>query len=147
MLGKTNLSLGVGVALYFLPHIQNKIIFFPAVLISSLIPDLGSILAIRKKATENYSSTIFHKALRNYLTPIALSVMLSFFYPLIAFPFFLGYSFTLSLDAFTVRGVQPFWPIRKNITKGPIRNGSAIDKTLFYLFVIFDIALLLKLFI
>lgn len=148
MIRRTNLALGVGVALYFLPHVQNEILFFVVVIASSLIPDIDNFLFPNKIRIINAQKTgFFKKILRTYLTPIIISLVLAFFYPILALPVFLGYSFTLSLETFSSEGIHPFWPISKKKSSGRITPGGKIDATLFYIFVLFDIALLIKLFL
>lgn len=148
MIKRTNLALGVGVALYFLPHVNQGIYFVPAVILSSLVPDLGLIIANKSSMGKNPRRiTFFGKILRSYLTCITLALILTFIYPIFALPVFLGYSFTLSLNSFTKEGIQPFWPASKKSTHGPITTGGTIDTTLFYIFILFDIALLIKFFL
>lgn len=144
MIKRTNLALGIGVALYFFPHVNNKVTFLLVVLISTLIPEFHLAFSRRK---DSGNSSFTRKILRTYLTPIAGSLILSFIYPVIALPFFLGYSFTLSLDTFSKEGIQPFWPISKKHTNGHITAGGRTDTVLFYALVLFDIALLINLFI
>jgi len=72
--------------------------------------------------------------------------MLTAFYPVLALPFFLGYSFNLTLDAFSTKGIVPFWPFKKKLS-GKIMPGGRIDNIIFYLFILFDLALLIKFFI
>jgi len=146
MIRKTHLALGVGVALYFLPHVNSKLIFFPAVIVSSLIPGLGSIFS-KKKIFRGDNSGLKGKILNSYLTCVLISIFFALTYPVLALPFFLGYSFTLSMNTFSTDGIRPFWPIMKKPTKGHISPGGRLDSALFYVFVLFDIALLMKLII
>ena len=146
MINKTNLALGIGIALYFLPHVSNKFIFFPIVLIACLIPDIQYLLP-GKKVIYADRTGIFKKILQTYLTPIIISAIFAFYYPIFALPFFLGYSFTLTLNSFSKEGIHPFWPISKKKTDGKITSGGKIDSALFYIFLLFDVALLIKLFI
>lgn len=142
MMLKTHLLVGLGAALYFLPHVTNKIVFLPAVIIASILPEVGDILTKGKVVKKSWLSTI----IKTYTLCLILTVLLAFFYPLLALPFFLGYSFHLFLDTFTVDGVHPFWPIGKRIN-GKVRTGGNVDRAIMIVFAVFDFGLLVKLFI
>jgi len=147
MLTKTHLALGLGIALYFLPHVNDKLIFFVVLMASSILPDLGTIISKDNRKIFSFpGSKSLYKIAHSYTICIPLSIAVAILYPVLALPFFLGYSFHLSLEVFTTEGIQPFWPSKKKST-GPISPGGKIDQTIFYLFVIFDLALLIKLFI
>lgn len=146
MIKRTHLALGCGLALYFLPHVKDKLIFFLIVLISSLLPNIGEISSLRKGRDKQGKSTINRGILHTYTLCILISILLTFFYPIAALPFFIGYSFHLTLDSFTSEGIQPFWPFKKRI-HGKISAGGRIDKIIFYIFSLVDIALLIKLFL
>lgn len=145
MMMKTHLLVGLGAALYFLPHVTNKMFFLPAVLIASALPELGDVLStsrhrVVKKAS--WLSTI----IKTYTLCLVITFFLAFFYPLFALPFFLGYSFHLFLDTFTHEGVHPFWPLGKRVT-GKVATGGSIDRTIMLVFIFVDFGLLVKLFI
>ncbi|MFH1290179.1 MAG: metal-dependent hydrolase [Nanoarchaeota archaeon] len=152
MLRRTHLALGLAVGLYFVPHIKsNAWVFLAVVLISSVLPDIESGFAAPKRHkifSLQPTKWIFHKnrILHTYTFLIIVSAILTFFYPPLAFPFFLGYSFHLFMDSFSPQGLRPLWPL-KGTSTGSIVPGGRVDKVLFYVFVIFDIALLVKLFI
>lgn len=145
---KTVLALGVANALYFLPHIANKLVFFPTVIAASVIPEVGNIL---KKRTDIFRQekkiSFLDMLLKNYIVCIAISLILAFSYPVFALPFFLGYSFTLYLNAFSKEGIQPFWPLTTRKTSGKIITGGTLETTLFYIFMIFAVAMGIRLFI
>mgnify|MGYP001576810429 CR=1 FL=1 len=146
MLKRTHLALGVAVALYFLPHVNNKLIFLATVIISTMLPNLEQVLS-RGKVEGALKQVFMHRGiLHTYTLCIAASIFLAFFYPMFALPFFLGYSFHLTLDAFTTDGIRPFWPLKRRST-GKIRTGSKVDSTIFYILILFDLALFIKLFI
>ncbi len=149
MLSKTHLALGIGVVLYFLPHVKNEFIFIPIALIATLLPDIDSAFSFfgRNKFSRPIQWTTKHRGfLHTYTFCIVLSVLLAFYFPIIALPFFLGYSFHLVLDSFTPHGIQPFWPLKYRST-GSIKTGGSVESAIFFVLVIVDIALLFKLFI
>ena len=144
---RTYIAMGIGVALYFLPHINNKLLFFAIVLISSLLPDLFGFFRFRKNTAFKFGGDKImpNDFLHTYTICVIVAVVLTFFYPATSFPFFLGYSFHLALDSFSVRGIKPFWPFNK-ISAGPIAPGGKIEQTIFIMLIVFDIALFVKVF-
>ncbi len=142
MLNKTALALSVGVALYFLPHVNSKEIFIPVVILSGFIPQLGTLK--KNKIKEN---SFIEKLLKNYIACVLGAIILAFSYPVFALPFFIGYSFNLTLNAFSKDGIQPFWPLTKKKTSGSIVSEGKVDNTIFYVLIIVDIALLIKIFL
>jgi membrane-bound metal-dependent hydrolase YbcI (DUF457 family) len=147
MFTKTHIALGIGIALFFLPHINEKLIFFSVVLASSILPDLGTVISKDNKKLFSFpGSQSLYKASHSYTICVPIALILAFFYPVLALPFFLGYSFHLALESFTIDGIQPFWPYKKKST-GPIAPGGRVDQTVFYMLLIFDFGLLIKLFI
>ncbi|MBU0466993.1 MAG: metal-dependent hydrolase [Nanoarchaeota archaeon] len=152
MLRRTHLALGLAIGLYFVSHIKsNKWAFLAIVLISSVLPDIESGFSAPKRhrlLSFQQTKWVFHRnfLIHTYTILIPLTIVFTFFYPTMAFPFFLGYSFHLFLDTFSPQGIRPFWPLKGKST-GSIVPGGRIDKVLFYVFVIFDFALLVKLFI
>jgi membrane-bound metal-dependent hydrolase YbcI (DUF457 family) len=149
MLLKTHIAVGIAAALYFLPHMNDKLIFAPTVLVASILPEIGNILFAKKG--HKYMKVFKSKnplggITRTYTTCILVSIILAVIYPILAFPFFLGYSFNLFLNTFSTEGIRPFWPL-KNKTSGHIATGGNIDLTIFILFLIFDLALVVKIFI
>ncbi len=145
---KTVLALGAAVAMYFLPHVVNKVYFVPAVLISSIIPEVGALLKWEGRLFgKGKDMNLLEILLKNYLVCIFGAVVLAFSYPVYALPFFLGYSFSLTLNAFSKEGIQPFWPFTTKKTTGPIASGGTLDQTLFFVFLIFAIALSINFFL
>jgi membrane-bound metal-dependent hydrolase YbcI (DUF457 family) len=69
-----------------------------------------------------------------------MAFLLAWFFPIIAFPFFLGYGTHLIVDSWTIEGIIPFWPLRYSL-KGNVRTGGAFENILFYFFVIADFVL------
>ena len=64
--------------------------------------------------------------------------MLTWFFPIFAFPFFLGYGMHLLLDAWTIEGIRPFWPFRA-VSSGKLRVGGAFEHILLYCFTVADL--------
>ncbi|MEM3091610.1 MAG: metal-dependent hydrolase [Candidatus Pacearchaeota archaeon] len=129
MFTKTHILLGLFVALYFLPYSNNKAIFFPVVLIASVIPDIDIILLSKKEYNllRFFKSQTYKNFMHSYTLCIFISVLLAFYYPLFAFPFFLGYSFHLFFDSLTTLGTNPFWPLKVK-SQGPIVPGGKAEE-------------------
>lgn len=148
MLLRTHLVIGVAVALYFLPFVTNKFIFFPIVLLASLLPNIstGFSGAGKSKFFRSMQGIANNRGiLHTYTFCIFLSVLLVIFFPRAALPFFVGYSFHLLADSFTKQGIMPFWPL-KNISSGVVRTGGTTDKAIFITFIVIDAVLLITTF-
>lgn len=131
MLKRTHLVIGFFVTLYFLPYVNNKLIFFPVLMIASLIPDIDSLISPKKdyKILRAFKSKSYKDFMHSYTLCIILSLLLAFFYPILALPFFIGYSFHLFFDSLTVPGTTPFWPLKIK-SKGFIVPGGKTEKTI-----------------
>jgi len=143
MIKRTHLAIGLVVALYFLSHVENKFIFIPVVLFSSLLPDIDSVYStIGKHKIFRPLQLIFkHRGVfHSYTFCIFVTVLFAFFYPILALPFFLGYSFHLFADSFTHEGIKPFWPLKLE-SSGNIRVNGTIEHAIFWVFVLLSILL------
>ena len=144
MIWKTHVAIGLAVALYFAGKVTSPLLFVPVVLFASLFPDIDSGFSYlgRKPIFKPVQMVSSHRGIiHSYTMAIILSAALAFFYPILALPFFLGYSFHLFADSFTSQGIRPFWPL-KAMSTGSVAVGGKIDKTLFYTFVFIDLVLL-----
>lgn len=149
MLMRGHLVVALAFGLVFLPNVSNKLLFLPVLLIASLIPDLdvtnsyvGNNLFLRP-----FQWFIKHRGFIHSLTFCAvISFVLAFFLPVLALPFFLGYASHLLVDSFTVEGIRPFWPMKKEVA-GILRVGGKTESGLFYMFVLIDVLLVIRLFL
>lgn len=143
------MAVGLAIALYFLPFANHKLLFIPVILISSLLPDIDSAFSVigRKKIFRPVQMVLTHRGpLHSYTVCILISLLFAFLYPIFALPFFLGYSFHLFLDSFTINGIKPFWPLKYQ-SSGVVKTGGIIDTWIFLIFIIIDILLFLLIFI
>jgi inner membrane protein len=134
MMFRTHLAMGILFALFFLPYMDYKILFLFAVIISSIIPDVDLLNSKVGKSIFFRPLQLFvkHRGLLHSLTfCIVVGILLSFTYPMLAFPFFLGYSSHIILDSLTVEGIRPFWPMKKEVA-GSIRTNGRREKIFFY---------------
>jgi len=148
MLGKTHVGIGIFAALFFLPHVVHKWVFVPVVLLASLLPDIDSgFSALGKRAVfRPFQLFLKHRGfIHSFTFCILISIVLAFYLPTLAFPFFLGYSLHLIADAWTVEGIRPFWPL-KDTTNGRVRVGGKVEQMIFFVVIVADVLALLRLF-
>ncbi len=149
MLSKTHLAIGMFAAVFFLPHMNNKFVFFVIVLISSVLADIDSAFSMVGKNRLFRIIQFFTKhrgIFHSFSFCLIASVFLAFFYPVFAFPFFLGYGLHLIADSWTVEGIRPFWPLKMKAS-GKLRVGGVVEHTIFVVLVIVDILLLASYFL
>jgi inner membrane protein len=149
MIKRTHIVIALALALLFLPHVNYKLIFFPVVLVCALLPDidspnsfLGSIKIFKPLQFAVKHRGIFH----SFTLCILVALALAFFAPLLALPFFLGYSSHLIADSFTEEGIMPFWPWKRT-TNGPVRTGGRREWFIFIGFIVLDVLFFIGLFI
>lgn len=143
------MAIGLAIGLYFLPFVTYKFWFIPVILIASVLPDIDSASSSigRKSIFRPAQAFLTHRGpLHSYTVCVALSSVFAFFLPIFALPFFLGYSFHLFADSFTINGIKPFWPWRFE-SSGIVRTGGMMDRTLFVTFIIVNLFLLIMLFV
>jgi len=145
MFSKTHFVIGLFVALYLLPYVNYKIVFFPIVLIASFIPDLDTLIFPQKdyRILRVLKSGPYKNFMHSYTFCILLSSVLAFFYPVLALPFFLGYSFHLFFDSLTVQGIAPFWPFKVK-TKGFIAPGGMAEKSIMVVLGFLSVLMILR---
>lgn len=140
MLAKTHLAIGLFAMIFFLPHVDNVWVFIPVVLIASILPDIDSAFSTlgKNKAFRPLQAFTEHRGVFHSLTFCAvIAVFFSFYLPVLAFGFFLGYGLHLLADSWSVEGIRPFWPLQ-GIVHGSVRVGGVIEQGIFITFVILD---------
>ena len=145
MFRRTHIIIGFFVAILFLPYVNNKLVFFPIVIISSIIPDIDSLIAPKKdyKILKQFKSKSYKDFMHSYTLCIILSALIAFFYPLLALPFFIGYSFHLFFDSLSVTGTTPFWPLKIK-SKGFIVPGGKTEKIIIFILSFLSILLVFR---
>ncbi len=149
MIKKTHLAIGLAIGLYFLSFVNHKFSFIPIVLIASLLPDIDSMSSSfgRRVIFRPVQVLFIHRGpLHSYTFCALFAFLFTLFYPVAALPFFLGYSFHIFADSFTVQGIRPFWPLKFQ-SSGVLRSGGIADRTLFGVFIIIDLVLFVMLFV
>lgn len=149
MILRTHLAIGGAVCLFFLPHVDNKLIFISVLLIASAIPDIDTGFSTigSKGIFRILQFFVRHRGVvHSFTTALVLSCLFALYLPMLALPFFLGYSFHLLADSFTVDGVKLFWPFGPE-SKGKIKTGGRIEDGIFLAFLLVDVVLLMSLFL
>jgi len=137
---RTHLAINLLFIILFLPHISSIYIFIPVALIATLLPDLDTGFSTigKMKGSKIIQFFVRHRGLFHSFTfCIIVSVILAAFIPILALPFFLGYSLHLLADSFTFEGIKPFWPLEAS-SSWKLRTGSLPETTLFIFFLIAD---------
>jgi membrane-bound metal-dependent hydrolase YbcI (DUF457 family) len=143
MLAKTHLAIAIFTILLFIPYISGiagKAIFSIVVLMATLLPDVdagfSTINKIRGLGFIGYF--LRHRGwVHSFLPAVVISLVFAIFLPILALPFFLGYSLHIFIDSFTMEGVMPFWPYKRN-SNWHMKTGSYVETTLFVVFIIAD---------
>ena len=149
MIKRTHLAIGAFLALLFLEQVRYKLVFIPVVLLASLLPDIDSAYSYlgHHKVFRPLQFFVRHRGLIHSFTfCVAISVLLAFFFPVVALGFFVGYAGHLFSDSLTVEGIRPFWPLEKE-SVGKIRVGGRIETGVFTALCIADAVLFVGLFI
>lgn len=150
MLFKTHLAINFFFAMFLSAYIQNKIIFVAIVLLAALLPDIDSLNSYIGKRARLLSRIVhfFSKHrdfFHSFTCVLVLSILFLSFLPVIAFPFFIGYSMHILADSFTREGIRVFWPSKARI-KGRIKTGGLTEKIIFFAFAAIDILYLVYIF-
>ena len=145
MLIRTHLAMTALLVLIFLPYVSAKGWFVAIALVATLIPDIDTAFSTvgKTKLFRIIQFFVKHRGAIHSLTiAVVISAILAYLWPVVALPFFLGYSFHIFLDSFTVEGVMPFWPYRKR-SSWKIRVGSRIETSFFILLLVVDLLVFL----
>jgi len=130
--------IGLAIALHFVTHVTHQFAFILIVLAATVLPDIDSGFSAlgRNWFAKPVQVLTSHRGfLHSYTFCIFVSIIISLAYPIAALPFFLGYSFHLLADSFTIQGIRPFWPLQV-VSKGPVKTGGAVEDAIFWIFVI-----------
>ncbi len=143
MLYKTHLALGILAILLFLPRVHAQITFVLVALLATLLPDIdqGYSKLGHRKIFRPLQFFVRHRGMMHSFTVCFLIALVLAYFPLTvtwALPFFLGYGIHLFADAFTLEGIQPFWPYQ-GVSKGFLKTGSYTEKSFFIFLVVLDL--------
>lgn len=144
MLFYTHLILALFSTLLILDHVENKVVFVLAVLVSTLLPDIDS---GNSRLGRNFFSKVFtaftkHRGFIHSFTFVLIVYFILILYlPIIANAFLFGYSIHLLADCFTLAGVRLFYPLNFRI-RGFIRTGGMLEGIIYVLFLVGSLILL-----
>lgn len=128
----THLLFGILSGIIFLDYFQveSKWIFFPAVIIGAIIPDIDypySKVGKRFKVISFVISFLFgHRGFIHTIFPPLIVFGLAYYlgYGMLGFGFLLGYITHLASDGLTKEGVMAFSPILKLRVRGLVKTGG-----------------------
>jgi membrane-bound metal-dependent hydrolase YbcI (DUF457 family) len=143
MFFRTHLVIALFFVLIFFSYIENPILFLSVVFFATLIPDIDSKFSKvgHYKIFRIFNFFTKHRGIMHsfsFLVFVSFLIFLSF--REILLPFALAYSLHLLLDAITIHGISPLYPLKFRI-KGKIRTGGIIENFLFVSFIFFDFLL------
>jgi inner membrane protein len=144
MLIQTHFAITAFFAILFLSKIENKVAFVLVLFFAALIPDIDSRFSRvgRAKGLRILQFFVKHRGLIHSFTfAFLITLFFVLFFPVVAFPFFLGYSLHLLADSFTIEGIKPFYPFKKTIS-WKIKNGSMTEITILFMVIFIDFLLL-----
>ena len=145
MLIKTHLLISLAIALIFFPYVKYPWLFIAVVLLATYIPDIDT---PNSKIGNHFFLRPFqwiagHRGIiHSFVFLVGVVILLALFLPLIALPFFLGYSSHLFADSFTLEGIKSFYPFGK-VSSGNIKTWGFSEMNILALFGILDFLLIL----
>ncbi len=145
MLIRTHLVITLFFVILFLSKVESKLSFVLIAVIATIIPDIDSPFSKigKRKTLKVLQFFTKHRGMIHSFTFLFLIVLFfALFFPVIALPFFLGYSLHLIADSFTIKGIKPFYPLKRRIF-GKIRTGGRVETIIFVIFLIADLVLIL----
>lgn len=147
MLFKTHLIIALFFILLFFQYISPLIVFLPVVFIATILPDIDNRFSKigHYKIFRIFNFFVKHRGIIHSFTFLAiLGIFIFLFYKEILLPFVFGYSLHLLLDAITISGIKPLYPLNFKV-RGKIKTGGIIEKFAFLIFFIIDLFLIFRL--
>ncbi len=145
MLIRTHLSITLFFILLFISVVEYKFAFVLAALLATFIPDADSKFSTlgKKKSLRILQFFVKHRGMmHSFSFLILITLFFVLFFPIISLGFFLGYGLHLLADSFTVRGIRPFYPLKKK-SSWKIRTGGRSEVIILVCFIIGDLGLLM----
>ena len=141
MLVRTHIAINALFIILFLSRVSKLWLFVPIALFATILPDIDSGFSTIGRFQSSKLIQFFSKhrgMFHSFTVCIIISVILAAVLPVLALPFFLGYSLHLLADTFTIEGIRVFWPLPIK-SSWRIRTGSRIETTLFLAFLLIDV--------
>lgn len=140
---KTHLAIAALFIILFIPLVSTPVLFSFVALFAAALPDIDTKFSSigRLKINRILQFVSKHRGVFHSLTfCLAVSLLLAFFIPVLAFAFFLGYSLHIFTDSFTKEGIPVFWPLGKRAS-GFLVTGGVVEKGVFFSFIAIDFVL------
>jgi len=141
---KTHLAIIIFFILIFFQHIQSPVLFLSISVLATAFPDIDTKFSKigHYKIFRIFNFFTRHRGITHSLSFLAvLSLLIFLFFKEALFPFVFAYSLHLLLDAITINGITPFYPLKLKI-KGKIKTGGIIEKIFFVFFLLIDLFLI-----
>lgn len=142
MMYKTHIAYGCLITLLVFNFfkVSDPILFFLIVLFGTLLPDLDNTNSVIGRKIKPFSYFFRHRGFFHSLFAVFFFIVL--FRVLSAsdimiFGFILGYTSHIVMDAMTVRGITPFFPIINYRVKGFIKTSSLSELVVFFFMMVF----------
>ena len=146
---KTHLVIGVFAVLLLIGHVNYKTAFVFVALAATILPDIDSGFSTigKHKVFKIFQFFTQHRGVfHSFSMCLLISFLIALYFPIFAFPFFLGYSVHLFADSFTVEGIRFFWPFKAR-SAGLLKVGGVTEHALFIGFCIVDLVMLFLFFV
>jgi len=143
MLAKTHLAITIFFVLIFLKYVSSPVYLVLFSILATFLPDIDSKFSKLGKNKGLRIIQIFLKhrgLLHSFFFLILITFLLVLFFPIIAFPFFLGYGLHLFADSFTISGVRLFYPFKLKYS-GFIETGARKETFIFVIFLFLNVFL------
>jgi len=144
MFFRTHLIMAFFFVLLFFQYITNPVIFLPVVFFATIIPDIDSRFSKigHHRMFRIFNFFVKHRGIMHSFTFLALvSALIFLFFKEALFPFASAYTLHLLLDALTIQGIMPLFPLKFRI-KGKIKTGGIVENILFFSFILADLFLI-----
>ncbi len=144
MFFRTHLVIVLFFVLLLFSYIGNPVIFLLVVFFATLFPDIDSKFSKigHHKIFRIFNFFMKHRGITHSFTFLAVLLLLIFLsFREILLSFASAYSLHLLLDAITINGISPLYPLKWRL-KGKIKTGGIIENTLFLFFIVTDLFLI-----
>ncbi|MEK6915255.1 MAG: metal-dependent hydrolase [Nanoarchaeota archaeon] len=140
MLNRTHIAIGLFFMLFFVSKVVHVWTYIFVFAVATLLPNLDRFFSFRFFMKIGKENSRKRGLLHSFTFCLIITLLLAWFFPTVAFPFFLAYGTHLIADSWTVEGIYPFWPLR-HVAKGSVRNGGSLEKIIFFSFIFADVVL------
>ena len=150
MMFKTHLAFSLLVSLLTFKYFGlNPYIFILICTIAGTLPDIDHPKSkVRIPIISNIINFFFghRKLFHSIFFIIIVALIIKSIFPGYHIPFEIGYLSHIILDALTKQGINFIYPIRQLTVKGFIKTNSFLEKVLFFVLILLNIATLIYIF-